>query len=172
MKCKAASAWLSRQALPPQSLSASFSASAVTASVIYTEMAFRRGCIHAHSKLCAPFLLLAFIQGLFLPRIFIGGFFPSKQMCLLFNCISVVFQGHNSEALLEETCCVSQNWPQCCVLCCSGFWRNDQPFFSFSSFCSPSGHGLLSPREADFRNTWTIASKSGDPRDPGHALSE
>lgn len=37
---------------------------------------------------------------------------------------------------------------------------------------SIQGYGLYSPGEADFGNTWTVATQSGDPRDPGSALSE
>lgn len=86
--------------------SASFSASAVMTSVIYTEMFFRGGSINALSpilrnhKVFAPFLLLPCIQGLFLPRTFIGGFFPSKQMCLLSTAFQLFLR-----AIILKPCC-------------------------------------------------------------------
>lgn len=61
----------------------------------------------------------------------------------------------------------------------SGFGHEDVLlFFSITNVFFPlcifstQGHGLYSPGEADFGNTWTVATKSGDPRHPGCALSE
>lgn len=69
-------------------------------------MFFRRGFINAHSptlrkhKLCAPFLLLPCIQGLFVPRTFIGGCFLSKQMCLLWTAFQLFLR-----AIILKPCC-------------------------------------------------------------------